>query len=162
MEANESYAATILGPPWSIEARRAGFVSLGSAAKELGPYQALGTFTRREWASKNADTLQRYIAAYVEAQRWLLDPAHKSQVIALLIEHFHLTPAIADETYALLSAKNHEWYEKDARFDPEGFKTVLRLRAEVEGQWGGVPPAVDTYYDSRYYDKALEMLAKTK
>jgi ABC-type nitrate/sulfonate/bicarbonate transport system substrate-binding protein len=162
MQANKSYAGTMLGPPWSIEARRAGFVSLGSATKLLGPYQALGSFTRREWAGKNADTLERYIAAYVEAQRWLLDPAHKAQVIALLIEHFHLTPAVAAETYALLSAQNHEWYEQDARFDPDGFKTVLRLRAEIEGQWGGVTPSVDTYYDSRYYDKAIEKLGKTK
>ncbi len=162
MRVNKSYAGTMLGPPWSIKARREGFVSLGTTAKLLGPYQALGSFTRREWAAKNADTLERYIAAYVEAQRWLLAPAHKAQVIQLLIEHFHLTTAVADETYALLSAKNHEWYEEDARFDPEGFKTVLRLRAEIEGQWGGVPPAVDTYYDSSYYDRALQMLDRAK
>jgi ABC-type nitrate/sulfonate/bicarbonate transport system substrate-binding protein len=162
MEADKSYAATILGPPWSIEARRAGFVSLGSATKIMGRYQALGSFARREWAEKNADTIERYIAAYVEAQRWLLDPAHKAQVTRLLIEHFHLTTAVADETYGLLSAKNHEWYEEDARFDPEGFKTVLRLRAEIEGQWGGVPPAVDTYYDGTYYDKALRILKRAR
>ncbi|MDE3135499.1 MAG: ABC transporter substrate-binding protein [Acidobacteriota bacterium] len=162
MEATKSYAATMLGPPWSIEARRAGFVSLGSTSKRMGPYQALGSFTRRAWAEQNADTIERYIAAYVEAQRWLLDPAHEAQVVRLLVEHFHLTTTVANETYALLSAPNNEWYEKDARCDPEGFKTVLRLRAEIEGQWGGVPPAVDTYYDATYYDRALQMLKKAK
>ena len=162
MRVNKSYAGTMLGPPWSIEARREGFVSLGTTAKLLGPYQALGSFTRREWASKNADTLARYIAGYVEAQRWLLAPEHKAQVTRLLIEHGHLSPAVAAETYALLSAKNHEWFEEDARIDPEGFKTVLRLRAEIEGQWGGVAPPVDTYYDSSYYARALQMLRQAK
>ena len=44
---------------------------------------------------------------------------------------------------------------KDARFDMEGFKNVLKLRAEIEGQWGGTPPAPDKYIDLSYYDKAL-------
>jgi ABC-type nitrate/sulfonate/bicarbonate transport system substrate-binding protein len=162
MRVNKSYAGTMLGPPWSIEARREGFVSLGTTAKLLGPYQALGSFTRREWAAKNADTLERYIAAYVEAQRWLLAPEHKAEVTQLLIEHGHLSPEVAAESYTLLSAKDHKWFEKDARIDPAGFKTVLRLRAEIEGQWGGVAPPVDRFYDSSYYDKALEMLRKTK
>ena len=39
-------------------------------------------------------------------------------------------------------------FAKDAQFDLEGFKNVLKLRAEVEGQWGGHPPALEKYYDS--------------
>jgi hypothetical protein len=32
-------------------------------------------------------------------------------------------------------------FEKDAQLDQEGFRNVLKLRAEVAGQWGGhVPP----------------------
>ena len=46
----------------------------------------------------------------------------------------------------------------DARFDMEGFKTVLALRAEIEGQWGGKPPAPDRYIDLRYYQRAVERL----
>ena len=44
---------------------------------------------------------------------------------------------------------------KDAKFDLEGFKNVLKLRAEIEGQWGGYPPAPDKYFDLSYYNKAL-------
>lgn len=162
MRVDKGYAGTMLGPPWSIEARREGFVSLGSTAKLLGPYQALGSFTKQEWAEKNASTLERYIAAYVEAQRWLLDPAHKAQVIRLLTERDHLSASVAEATYALMSAKDHEWFEKDARIDPAGFKTVLRLRAEIEGQWGGTAPAVSTFYDATYYERALKMLVRSK
>jgi hypothetical protein len=37
----------------------------------------------------------------------------------------------------------------------EGFKNVLQLRAEIEGQWGGNPPPVEKYVDLSYYQKAL-------
>ena len=37
----------------------------------------------------------------------------------------------------------------------EGFKNVLKLRAEIEGQWGGVAPPPDKYVDLSYYAKAM-------
>ena len=37
----------------------------------------------------------------------------------------------------------------------EGFTNVLKLRAEIEGQWGGHPPTPENYIDLSYYDKAL-------
>jgi hypothetical protein len=35
---------------------------------------------------------------------------------------------------------------------------VLKLRAEVEGQWGGKPPGEDKYLDLSYYRQALSSL----
>lgn len=49
---------------------------------------------------------------------------------------------------------------RDAKLDLEGFKNVLALRAEIEGQWGGKPPAPDKYVDLSYYDRALAALGK--
>jgi ABC-type nitrate/sulfonate/bicarbonate transport system substrate-binding protein len=158
MREDKQYAATMLGPPWSLLAKRDGFVSLGSTRKLIGPYQGLGAFVRRPWARDHADALERYLGAYVEAQRWLLAPANKQQVTALLMKQWHLSASVGAETYALLSSKNHEWYEPDAGFDVEGFKNVLKLRVEVEGQWGGRAPAVGRYYDSSYFRKALAMM----
>ncbi len=43
----------------------------------------------------------------------------------------------------------------DARLDLDGFRNVLALRAELEGQWGGRPPALERYYDLQYYRRAL-------
>jgi hypothetical protein len=44
----------------------------------------------------------------------------------------------------------------DARFDLAGFKNVLALRAEIEGDWGGKPPAPERYIDLSYYERALK------
>jgi len=35
---------------------------------------------------------------------------------------------------------------------------VLALRAEIEGSWGGKPPAPERYVDLSYYEKALGRL----
>ena len=37
----------------------------------------------------------------------------------------------------------------------EGFRNVLALRAEMEGQWGGRAPAPDKYLDLSYYERAF-------
>ena len=69
----------------------------------------------------------------------------------------HLSADVAAETYQLEVSSPGGWAQ-DARFDLQGFQNVLKLRAEVEGQWGGKPPAPEKYYDSAVYQKALAML----
>jgi len=44
----------------------------------------------------------------------------------------------------------------------DGFKAVLALRAEIEGQWGGKPPAPDKYLDLGYYERALALVGPRK
>jgi hypothetical protein len=46
----------------------------------------------------------------------------------------------------------------DGRFDMQGFRNVLALRAEIEGSWGGKAPGPERYLDLSYYDNALKRL----
>lgn len=157
MRQHMEYAASMLGPPTSILAKREGFVSLGSTQKIIGRYQGLGAFVMRQWAREHSDTLVCYLAAYVEAQRWLLAPINKQQVIELLIKKWKLPASVAAEMYSLM-VRGEGGYAQDARFDPDGFKNVLKLRAEVEGRWGDRPPTPEKYYDPSYYEQALSRL----
>jgi ABC-type nitrate/sulfonate/bicarbonate transport system substrate-binding protein len=161
MREHKEFAGSMLGPPTSIAAKHAGFVSVGSVQELIGPYQAAGYFTPRAWAKEHRDVLIPFLAACIEAQRWLMAPANKQQVIDLWVKEFHLAPEIAAEAYE--SSMNHPGgFAADARLDLDGFKNVLKLRAEVEGQWGGHPPGPDKYYDSTYYDAALAKLKGAK
>ena len=108
----------------------------------------------RDWAKANSDALVRYISAYVEGRRWALDPANKEEAIALLAERLKLTPQLAAQAYAV-ATDPVEGMAKDAKFDMEGFKNTLKLRAEIEGQWGGTPPSPEKYIDLSYYDRAM-------
>lgn len=153
MRHHKEYAASVLGPPSSVKAKSFGFLSLGKTQDLIGPHQGTSAFVQRSWAHDHAETLERYIAAYVEAQRWLLNPENKSEVLALIKKQWNLSYDQATEAYAMI--QDNVLYEPDARFDLEGFKNVLKLRAEIEGQWAGHPPAVDKYFDPTYYQQAL-------
>jgi ABC-type nitrate/sulfonate/bicarbonate transport system substrate-binding protein len=155
MREHKEYAGSMLGPPALITAKQEGFVSLAKVQDVIGPYQAAGYFAQRKWVLDNKENLGNYLAAIIEAQRWLMDPANKQQVIDLWISEFHMKPEIAAATYES-SVNAPGGFEKDAALDIEGFKNVLQLRAKIEGQWGGHPPGVEKYYDPSYYNAALK------
>jgi len=150
-------AAAVLNPPFTFRAGEAGLKDMGTATKAVGAYQSDGAFIMRDWAKANSDALVRYISAYVEGRRWALDPANKAEAIALLSERLKLTPQVAALAYAV-ATDPAEGMAKDAKFDMAGFANVLKLRAEIEGQWGGKPPAPEKYVDLSYYDRALSGL----
>jgi ABC-type nitrate/sulfonate/bicarbonate transport system substrate-binding protein len=147
-------AAGVLSPPFIFRAREAGLKDMGAAAAAIGAYQAGGAFVMREWAKANSDTLVRYIAALVEGSRWARDPANKDEAIALLTDRLKLSPQVAAQSYAV-ATDPAEGIAKDAKFDMVGFNNTLKLRAEIEGQWGGNPPPPAKYIDLSYYDRAL-------
>ncbi len=157
MRENRSYAGSMLGPPSSIMAKREGFVSLASVEESLGPYQAAGFFAERKWAQEHREPLTSFLAAVIEAQRWLMAQANKNEVLVLLTKEAHLEPEVAAETYESSMTKPGG-FARDAAFDLEGFQNVLKLRAEIEGSWGGHPPTPDKYYDPLFYEGALAKL----
>jgi len=157
MRENKDYKAAMLNPPFSVDAKAAGLKSMGRAADLLGAYQASGTFVLRSWAKANGDTLERYIAGFIEGVRWAVAPANKAAAIKLLSERLKVTPEVAAQTWELMSDPKFG-LATDGRFDMQGFRNVLALRAEIEGSWGGKPPAPDRYLDLSFYDNALKRL----
>ncbi len=155
MVADVQLAAGMINPPFSFSVLDKGLKSLGSQFDFLGPYQATGAFAMRPWAVLHADVLRRYLAAYIQGQRYVLDPANRLEMVALLVASFKLSQQVADGTYDAL-VKPGSGLAPDARLNADGFQAVLAIRAEMEGMWGGVPPAPDKYLDLTYYDKALQ------
>jgi ABC-type nitrate/sulfonate/bicarbonate transport system substrate-binding protein len=155
MVADPQLAAGMINPPFSFSVLDKGLKSLGSQFDLLGPYQATGAFVMRPWAAQHAEALTHYLAAYIEGQRFVLNPANRLEMVALLIARFKLSQDVADGTYDAL-VKPGSGLAPDARFSAEGFKTVLTIRAEMEGMWGGTPPAPAKYLDLSWYDKALQ------
>lgn len=159
MVADPQLAAAMINPPFSFTVRQQGLKSLGNQYALLGPYQATGAFVLRDWARAHADLLQDYLAAYIEGQRLVMNPAHRTQMIDLLVRSFKLDSAAATGTYEALLTPG-AGLAPDARFNTEGFQTVLAIRAEMEGMWGGTPPAPAKYMDLSFYDQALQKCLK--
>src|SRR5712664_1483368 len=159
MRENKDYKASMLNLPFSVDAKAAGLKSMGRAVDLIGPYQANGTFVLRSWAKANADTLERFIAGYIEGTRWAVAPANREAATKLLAERLKVAPEVAARTWELMTDPKFG-LARDARFDMQGFRNVLALRAEIEGSWGGKPPAPERYVDLSYYENALKKIPR--
>jgi ABC-type nitrate/sulfonate/bicarbonate transport system substrate-binding protein len=151
MKTDKTSGASTLNPPFSIMARRAGLKDTGEVVQTIGPYQATAAWVMKPWAQANSDIVVRYIQAYVEGLRWSLDPKNKDEAIDLLVKNLKLAPDVAAESYAI-AVDPKGGMAKDAAFDMDGFKNVLKLRADWTGMTPGAP---EKYIDLSYYKKAL-------
>ena len=159
MKENKSYKAAMLNLPFSLDAKAAGLKSMGRAVDLIGPYQANGTFVLRSWGQANRDTLERYIAGVIEGTRWSLAPANKEAAAKILATRLKATPEVAARTWELMTDPKFG-IARDARFDMDGFRSVLALRAEIEGSWGGKAPLPERYVDLSFYENALKRVAR--
>src|ERR1700730_11478293 len=95
---DKANAGGILNLPYTVEAAERGLKSLGGMVDLLGPYQAAGAFVMRSWARDNGGALERYLAAYVESVRFILDRRNRAEAVDLLIDKLKLDRKIAERT----------------------------------------------------------------
>ena len=160
LTADKNNAGAILNLPFSLQAAAKGLHSLGRTTDLLGPYQADGAFVRRAWARDHAGTLVNYLAAYIEALRWSLDPNNHAEAVAMLVDKLKLPQDMAEQSLKLIAEPGFG-FAPDAKFDMTGFKNVLALRAEVEGGKESKEVAdPKRYVDLSYYDRAMKMVTR--
>jgi ABC-type nitrate/sulfonate/bicarbonate transport system substrate-binding protein len=151
MTKDKTYAASMLNPPFSLQAVHRGLKDFGSAVSAIGPYQSDGGWVLRSWGQANAEVLTRYIQANIEGIRFALNPANKDAMVAILADRLRLSKEQAQESFTF----SRDGFAVDGKFDLDGFKNSLQLRADMLGTWGGKPPAPDKYLDFSYYQRAL-------
>lgn len=152
----KEFAATMASGQTAVQARQGGLVSLATTANIFRPTLRYGVFTRRQWAREHSDLLIRYLAAHIEAQRWIFNPANKDKVIDTVAKQAKLSRDLAGQIYEMDMGPNG--LAKDAAIDVQRFANVLKFRAEVEGSWGGKAPPPERYYDASYHAKALALV----
>lgn len=148
MVKDKTMVAGIMNPPFSIRAQRAGLKDMGAVADTLGAYQGSSAFVLRSWGAANGDALVKYLQAYIEGLRWMLDPKNKAEAVALLVERLKLPEDVAAEAYGATIKS----FDRDGALNMEGVRNVLALRAQFEG---GTPAAPEKYIDLSYYERAL-------
>ena len=147
MTKDKTMVGAMLNPPFSIRAEKAGLKDMGTAAAALGAYQGTSAFVLRSWAGANADTLVKYLEAYIEGLRWSFDAKNRAEAVSLLVERLKLPEDIAALSYD--STKSD--FNRDGAIDMDGMRNVLKLRAQFEG---GTPATPEKYLDLSYYQKA--------
>lgn len=147
-------AGTMISSPSELLPESKGFTRLGDTTTTFGPYQASIGVARRAWAAKHGDELTAFIRAYVAAMDWLQDPANRGEAVAIYTKHIPNAPLpAAQKAYEVMFAAN-EGFQKKAKIDLEGCRTVLKLRSEfAKPEKNLTDPA--KYIDESYYSKAV-------
>ena len=155
---DKANAGGILNLPYTVEAAERGLKSLGGMVDLLGPYQAAGAFAMRSWARDNRASaralprgLRRSTAFHSRPQPIARRPSISWSTSSSSIA------TIAERTYDLLAVPA-TGFTPDAKFDVEGFRNMLALRAEIERkpQTEAAPP--ERYVDLSYYERALKLI----
>jgi ABC-type nitrate/sulfonate/bicarbonate transport system substrate-binding protein len=152
---DKSNAGGILNLPFTVEAAEKGLTSLGRLVDLLGPYRAAGAFVMRPWARDHGPELEKYLAGYVMSLRWIRDTANRAAAVDLLVDKLKLQRNIAERTYDLL-IDPVSGFTPDAKFDIEGFRNMLALRAEIERKADTEAVAPERYVDLHFYDQAMK------
>jgi ABC-type nitrate/sulfonate/bicarbonate transport system substrate-binding protein len=155
MVKNQKYAAAMMNNPFTFLADKKGFNNLGLAEDVVGTYQNNVAFVLKKWATANSKLLVSFVQAYIEGLRWVTDAAHRDEMIGIIAKEFNLDSETATKCYRSVVDPIHG-ITKDASISLEGFENAMKLRAELEGAWGGNPPPLKKYYDLRYYNVALK------
>ncbi len=147
--------AVMLNLPCLLEAERQGFKNWGPASKFIGPYQGDGVFVMRAWARAHPDIVVKYLQASIEGLRWASAAPNKGQAAAIVVKYLKVDPEIAARSLELALPPNGG-LDADARINPEGFRTLLRLREEMQPGTPALKP--EKYVDLTYYERALQGL----
>jgi ABC-type nitrate/sulfonate/bicarbonate transport system substrate-binding protein len=150
----KKHSGTLLLSPFEVQAQEKGFHKLANATDVLGHYQGLVGGARRSWADQNRDAVIGYIRAFSQGVDWLYDPAHRDEAIAIFVKNLpNATPQGALAAYGILLSPV-EGFQKKAKIDLEGVKTVLALRTKYAKPHKTLSDP-SRYYDPSFYDAAM-------
>ncbi len=150
----KKHAATLLISPFEVQAEAKGFNRLANAADVLGRYQGLVAGVRSGWAQANRDAVVGYIRAYTQALDWLYEPANREEALGIFLKNLPNANRQAAETSYRVLLDPKSGFERKARLDLEGVRTVLALRSKwSESRKPLIDPA--KYYDPQYYNAAM-------
>jgi ABC-type nitrate/sulfonate/bicarbonate transport system substrate-binding protein len=139
-------AASWLNPPFDRNLFALGFGSLGTTTQFFPTYPGSIAACRRSWAAQNADRLVAFIRAFRGACRWLKDPAHKAEAIALLPAHLNIAPELASKAFDAFVARPLP------SIDAAGLRQVIDVYWQAEGLTmpkGGADRYMDLSYQQR-------------
>ena len=94
--------ATILNAGYQFRAEQKGLKRLGEIADAMDPFMGSAAVARRDWLDANPDVAVRFISAFQRAADFILDPANKPQVMAILIPSSGGDVVVAEKTYQTL------------------------------------------------------------
>lgn len=154
MLTDTSAAAAIMNLPYYLQARSGGLRDHGKVTDSIGPYLSTCGFGLSQTLREKRALIVGYVQAYIRGLRWCLDYQNREGSIDLLVNALGIDHDLARQAMEV-ATDPVEGFSADAVIDRKGLQNVLKLRADMEGQWGGKTPDPSKYIDERYLSAAM-------
>lgn len=151
-----SVAATIVTPPQSYAAQRAGLPLLASLPEHYPTYLFSAALVHVPFGRANEEALVRYLRAEIRAQRRLADPAARDAMIAILADGGAISTAEAAACYDGLVARE-QVYVRDGRIGPDDLGDLVEGLRRLGDCAPRMRPA--EYLDLSYLERAHTSLS---
>ena len=145
--------AVPLGQPEDFLLIQQGYRRLGVSTDAMKNFQFIVSAVRRPWAEKNKDALVRYARALAAAYRYMREPAHREEVVAIVVDTTGSSAEIARQTLALYFDPDRGVVPKQGEIDVAGFNQVIQVMAEAGELKAPLPPA-ERFIDLQYLKAA--------
>lgn len=152
-------AATILYAPFDLRAAEHGCIQFASSSSAYPAYASGSTAGVRQWMSAHPEMVTQYIAAILQALRWLYEPMHAEAAQALMRSEPSLgvPPDLVARVYDSFVAPTAGYGVDAASLDEDGLRQVIALR-QAYGPADIRLGQPEDYCDSRWYRAARDSL----
>jgi ABC-type nitrate/sulfonate/bicarbonate transport system substrate-binding protein len=146
-------AAVPLSQPEDILFVRRGYHVLGDS-REVIPTMQFNVFAaRRSWAAQHKDEVVRFARAMGEADRYVADPAHREEVIAMGVASTGGPADVVAEIYKLYFEPNSGALPRHGEISMPGITAAIQLLGDTGQLQKPLPPA-EKFVDLQYLEAA--------
>jgi ABC-type nitrate/sulfonate/bicarbonate transport system substrate-binding protein len=145
--------AVPLGQPDDIVFVAKGFTKLGDSLEVIPVLQFNVIAARREWAAQNKDLAVRFARAFGDAYRFMRDPKHRDEVVAILAETTGASPDVARAMLAFYYEPDRGVMPRQAEISLPGVAKVIELLG-ITGALKQPLPAAERFVDLQYLKAA--------
>jgi NitT/TauT family transport system substrate-binding protein len=97
--------AAVLTNPNDLVAMDAGYSDLGAAPDYVPVWAQNNVFVNSVWAKKNPDAVTGFLKAFVAASAIFYDPAHRDEVVSILMKYNNSDKATSERVYTFYQDK---------------------------------------------------------
>jgi ABC-type nitrate/sulfonate/bicarbonate transport system substrate-binding protein len=147
-------AAAVLSDPANFIALDQGLNNLGNITSVVPVYDWSAWWAYQPWLQQNPELPVRLLKAQLRGRRWMSDPAHRADVLAVLEERLKVSPELAEKTYRYYTQDFPNAIAPDLRFDE---RATLRT-IEVLGEQDAIErpyPTPAQLWEPAYLERAL-------
>jgi NitT/TauT family transport system substrate-binding protein len=150
-------AAAVVSDPANFVAIEQGFNSLGNITSVVPEYDFSAWWGYQPWLQEHPDLAGRFLKAQLRARRWLSDPAHQADLLAVLQDRLKVSASIADKIYTYYTQDLPNAIAPDLRLNERATARTIEVAGATD-EIARPYPAPAQFFEPSFLDSASREL----